>query len=93
MSHGHESSVIETQLRSYFASGVKRSSLSVIVTLLSIFVKEGGEELRQEVNAAFDRLAARYNPIVMEGAGSISEINLRDTDLVNMPMAVMRMRM
>lgn len=23
----------------------------------------------------------------MEGAGSISEINLRDTDLVNMPMA------
>jgi len=42
---------------------------------------------RQEVCAAFDRLAARYNPIVMEGAGSISELNLRDTDLVNMPMA------
>ena len=51
------------------------------------FRKEGREELRQEVNTAFDRLAARYNPIVMEGAGSISEINLRDTDLVNMPMA------
>ena len=51
------------------------------------FRKEGREELRKEVNAAFDRLAARYNPIVMEGAGSISEINLRDTDLVNMPMA------
>lgn len=51
------------------------------------FCKEGREELRQEVNSAFDRLAARYNPIVMEGAGSISEINLRDTDLVNMPMA------
>ena len=49
------------------------------------FRKEGREELRKEVNAAFDRLAARYNPIVMEGAGSISEINLRDTDLVNMP--------
>ena len=43
--------------------------------------------LREEVCSAFDRLAARYNPIVMEGAGSISEINLRDTDLVNMPMA------
>lgn len=41
----------------------------------------------QEVHAAFDRLNARYNPIVMEGAGSISEINLRDHDLVNMPMA------
>ena len=51
------------------------------------FRKEGREVLRREVHAAFDRLAARYNPIVMEGAGSISEINLRETDLVNMPMA------
>lgn len=51
------------------------------------FRKEGREELRAEVNAAFDRLAARYNPVVMEGAGSLAEINLRDTDLVNMPMA------
>lgn len=41
----------------------------------------------QEVHSAFDRLFQRYNPIVMEGAGSISEINLRDHDLVNMPMA------
>lgn len=44
-------------------------------------------DFRAEVCAAFDRLASRYNPIVMEGAGSISEINLRDTDLVNLPMA------
>ena len=44
-------------------------------------------DFRREVCAAFDRLASRYNPIVMEGAGSISEINLRDTDLVNLPMA------
>ena len=43
--------------------------------------------LKKEVCSAFDRLASRYNPIVMEGAGSISEINLRDTDLVNLPMA------
>lgn len=54
----------------------------------SYFRNEGREELRKEVNAAFDRLAARYNPIVMEGAGSVSEINLRETDLVNMPMAI-----
>lgn len=52
------------------------------------FRKEGREELRAEVNAAFDRLAQKYNPIVMEGAGSISEINLRDSDLVNLPMAI-----
>ena len=48
---------------------------------------EGREVLRREVHAAFDRLSSRYNPIVMEGAGSISELNLRDTDLVNLPMA------
>lgn len=52
------------------------------------FKKEGREELRAAVCEAFDRLGRCYNPIVMEGAGSISEINLRDTDLVNMPMAM-----
>lgn len=52
------------------------------------FKKEGRDELRHEVNKAFDRLSARYNPIVMEGAGSIAEINLRDVDIVNMPMAI-----
>ena len=44
-------------------------------------------DFRGEVCKAFDRLATKYNPIVMEGAGSISEMNLRDTDLVNLPMA------
>ncbi len=51
------------------------------------FRKEGREELREAVHMAFDRLANQYNPIVMEGAGSISEINLRSSDLVNLPMA------
>jgi len=52
--------------------------------------KEDGREnidFRKEVCSAYDRLAAQYNPIVMEGAGSISELNLKETDLVNMPMA------
>ncbi|VDK48830.1 unnamed protein product [Anisakis simplex] len=40
-----------------------------------------------QVCAAFDRLTHKYNPIVMEGAGSVSELNLQDRDLVNMPMA------
>ena len=57
-------------------------------TAYSYFRKEGREELRAEVNGAFDRLNARYNPVVMEGAGSISEINLRELDLVNMSMAM-----
>ena len=50
-------------------------------------LKGAGLDFRKEVCDAFDRLAAKYNPIVMEGAGSISELNLRHTDLVNMPMA------
>jgi len=52
------------------------------------FRKEGRQELREAVYAAYDRLAARHNPIVMEGAGSLAEINLRDSDLVNVPMAM-----
>ena len=50
--------------------------------------QRGGElDFRKAVCDAFDRLASRYNPIVMEGAGSIAEINLKDRDLVNMSMA------
>ncbi len=50
---------------------------------------EGSESIdfRKEVCDAFNRLEARYNPIVMEGAGSIAEINLKNRDLVNLSMA------
>lgn len=51
------------------------------------FRKEGKEELRRIAHEAFDRLNVRYNPIVLEGAGSVSELNLRDGDIVNMSMA------
>ena len=51
------------------------------------FRKEGKEELRRIAHEAFDRLNALYNPLVLEGAGSISELNLRDGDIVNMSMA------
>ncbi|MBP6609793.1 MAG: cobyric acid synthase [Paludibacter sp.] len=54
---------------------------------IDYFTSNNKAVLRQEVCAAFDRLKLRYNPIVLEGAGSISEINLREVDLVNMPMA------
>ncbi|MDD3061424.1 MAG: cobyric acid synthase [Massilibacteroides sp.] len=52
------------------------------------FRKEGRNKFRKEIHEAFNRLVRIYNPIVLEGAGSISEINLRDIDLVNMPMAI-----
>lgn len=45
------------------------------------------ERLFEEAVAAFHRLEKRYNPIVLEGAGSISELNLRDQDITNMRMA------
>lgn len=54
---------------------------------IDYFRSNNKQKLREEVCAAFDRLNARYNPIVLEGAGSISEINLREVDLVNMSMA------
>lgn len=44
-------------------------------------------QLFSEAVKAFRRLEAGYNPIVMEGAGSISELNLRDRDITNMRMA------
>jgi adenosylcobyric acid synthase len=43
--------------------------------------------LFEEVCKAFDRLSQRHNPIVMEGAGSISELNLKKRDITNMRMA------
>ncbi len=46
------------------------------------------EELFREAIASFKRLESRYNPIVLEGAGSISELNLRDRDITNMRMAI-----
>jgi adenosylcobyric acid synthase len=44
--------------------------------------------LFKEVTDAFNRLALKYNPVVMEGAGSIAEINLKRRDIVNMRMAM-----
>lgn len=44
-------------------------------------------ELFPRVLACYERLAARCELIVLEGAGSPAEINLRDGDIVNMRMA------
>jgi adenosylcobyric acid synthase len=43
--------------------------------------------LWDEVRAAYDRLASRYQVIVLEGAGSPAEINLKEGDIVNLRMA------
>jgi len=41
----------------------------------------------EAVQGAYDSLAADYDVIVLEGAGSPGEINLKDHDIVNMKMA------
>jgi adenosylcobyric acid synthase len=45
------------------------------------------DELFPLVVAAYERLAARCDVIVLEGAGSPAEINLKDRDIVNLRMA------
>src|SRR5579862_1742647 len=43
--------------------------------------------LRQVALASLDRLRARYDVVICEGAGSPAEINLRETDVANMGLA------
>ncbi len=47
----------------------------------------GFEARRQAVLAALDRLRARHELVVVEGAGSCAEVNLRERDLVNFDVA------
>jgi adenosylcobyric acid synthase len=44
-------------------------------------------QLWPRVAAAYDRLAGRFDRIVLEGAGSPVEINLAEHDLTNLRMA------
>ena len=53
----------------------------------SYFLGDNKARLFEEAKNAFKALSARYSPIVMEGAGSISELNLKHRDIVNMRMA------
>jgi adenosylcobyric acid synthase len=45
------------------------------------------KEAWKVVTAAYDRLSREYDLILMEGAGSPAEINLKDVDVVNMSAA------
>lgn len=45
--------------------------------------------LREQILSVYRSLASEYDVLVLEGAGSPAEINLRDRDIVNMGMAEM----
>ena len=47
------------------------------------------EELVPQIRQSYEALAARHEVIVLEGAGSPAEINLKQHDIVNMRMAEM----
>ena len=53
----------------------------------SYFLGNEKKELFKEVVQSFQSLSKDYNPIILEGAGSISELNLKKKDIVNMRMA------
>lgn len=52
------------------------------------FASTDRDELFTQVMKAYDRLSSEYSPMVIEGAGSISEMNLWDKDIVNMRVAL-----
>lgn len=52
------------------------------------FLRTDRENLFNEALKAFRKLNTQYNPIVIEGAGSISELNLKQKDITNMRIAL-----
>ena len=41
------------------------------------------------IRSAYEKLSAKYSPVIIEGAGSPAEINLKENDIVNMGLAEM----
>jgi adenosylcobyric acid synthase len=56
-------------------------------TVSSASWTHGRGHLADVAHAAFDDLASRFEMVVAEGAGSPAEINLRDSDFVNLGLA------
>jgi adenosylcobyric acid synthase len=57
-------------------------------TASEYFLETDRDELFSKAISAYNILQSKYNPIVIEGAGSISEMNLWDKDITNMRVAL-----
>lgn len=57
-------------------------------TASEYFMETDRHQLFEEVLKSYHKLETKFNPIVIEGAGSITEINLWDKDIVNMRVAL-----
>ncbi|WP_202436407.1 cobyric acid synthase [Vibrio eleionomae] len=72
-------------------TGERRSQViimgKVFDNMEAVTYHEYKPKLQQQVFQAFSSLARDFDTIVLEGAGSPAEINLRDRDIVNMGMA------
>lgn len=56
-------------------------------TAKEYFLGNNKQHLFEEAKKSFFILQQKYSPVVLEGAGSISELNLKHRDIVNMRMA------
>ena len=52
------------------------------------YFSRNNRELFDIAIESFNKLSEKYNPVVIEGAGSISELNLKERDIVNMRIAL-----
>jgi adenosylcobyric acid synthase len=65
------------------AQVIVHGKLFAKLTATAYFGDQG--ELVRAIEHSYERLAARYDVVVIEGAGSAAEVNLRARDLVNWP--------
>lgn len=61
----------------------------VATSMDAVSYHEYKPRLREQIISVYQSLASEYDVLVLEGAGSPAEINLRDRDIVNMGMAEM----
>lgn len=71
-------------------------SRSQVVVLGQVFARQEAstyfnhrQRLWAIVKESYERLASQYDVLVIEGAGSAAEVNLRQRDLVNWPVVIM----